>query len=206
MTPVPDSWLVLEQVPGQRSDPSMGLPDAAVIASGDPAARAAVRSAELERFTRLIAGTDSATSTLAAWCGEPPTTRIHTREETATLPKEALLLGLPRTTTVQRRHITHRRRDGTVLCEARATVWLDSPALPDPVVARLRTGPQPLGGLLGPLGMRRRTLHAGRLFDYRRPLEFDDQDRAVLAVSAALEVGDERVALVEETYLEPVLW
>jgi hypothetical protein len=119
MTPVPDTWLVLEQVPGQRSDPSMGLPDAAVIASGDP------------------------------------TTRIHTRQETATLPQEAQLLGLPRTTTVQRRHITHRRRDGTVLCEARATVWLDSPALPGPVVARLRTGPQPLGGLLGPLGMRR---------------------------------------------------
>jgi hypothetical protein len=41
--------------------------------------------------------------------GEPPTTRIHTREEAATLPKEALLLGLPRTTTVQRRHMTHRR-------------------------------------------------------------------------------------------------
>jgi chorismate-pyruvate lyase len=133
----------------------MGLPDAAVIASGDPATRTAVRSAVLERFTRLIAGADSATRTLAVWCGEPPTTRIHTREEAATLPKEALLLGLPRTTTVQRRHITHRRRDGTVLCEARATVWLDSPALPGPVVARLRTGPQPLGGLLGPLGMRR---------------------------------------------------
>jgi chorismate-pyruvate lyase len=160
----------------------------------------------LERFTRLIAGADSATRTLAAWCGEPPTTRIHTREETATLPEEALLLGLPRTTTVQRRHITHRRRDGTVLCEARAIVWLDSPALPGPVVARLRTGPQPLGELLGPLGMRRRTLRANRLCDYSRPLEYDDQDRAVLRVSAALEVAHERVALVEETYLEPVLW
>jgi hypothetical protein len=34
----------------------------------------------------------------------------------------------------------------------------------------------------------------------------DDQDRAVLLVSAALEVGHERVALVEETYLEPVVW
>jgi chorismate-pyruvate lyase len=184
----------------------MGLANAAVIASGDPATRAAVRSATLERFTRLIAGADSATTTLATWSGEPPTMRIHTREETATLPKEALLLGLPPTTTVQRRHITHRRRDGTVLCEAHATVWLDSPALPGPVVARLRSGPQPLGKLLAPLGMRRRTLHAGRLFDYRRPLEFDDQDRAVLVVSAALDVGDERVALVEETYLEPVLW
>jgi chorismate-pyruvate lyase len=184
----------------------MGLPDAAVIASGDPATRTAVRSAVLERFTRLIAGADSATRTLAVWCGEPPTTRIHTREEAATLPKEALLLGLPRTTTVQRRHITHRRRDGTVLCEARATVWLDSPVLPGPVVARRRTGPQPLGELLGPLGMRRRTLRANRLCDYSRPLEYDDQDRAVLLVSAALEVAHERVALVEETYLEPVLW
>ena len=184
----------------------MGLSNAAVIASGDPATRAAVRSAALERFTRLIAGADSATRTLATWCGEPPTMRIHTREETATLPKEALLFGLPPTTTVQRRHITHRRRDGTVLCEARATVWLDSPALPGPVVARLRTGPQPLGELLGPLGMRRRTLHTSRLFDYRRPLHYDDQDRAVLGVSAALEVAHERVALVEETYLEPVLW
>jgi hypothetical protein len=111
----------------------------------DTSTRAAVRSAALERFTRLIAGADSATRTLAAWYGEPPTTRIHTREEAATLPKEAVLLGLPPTTTVQRRHITHRRRDGTVLCEARAVVWLDSPALPGPVVARLRTGPQPLG-------------------------------------------------------------
>jgi chorismate-pyruvate lyase len=184
----------------------MGVPDAAAIASGDPATRAAVRSAVLERFTRFIAGADSATRTLAAWCGEPPTTHIHTREEAATLPKEAVLLGLPRTATVQRRHITHRRRDGTVLCEARAIVWLDSPALPGPVVARLRTGPQPLGELLGPLGMRRRTLGANRLFDYRRPLEYDDQDRAVLGVSAALEVADERVALVEESYLEPVLW
>jgi chorismate-pyruvate lyase len=184
----------------------MGVPNAAVIASGDPATRAAVRSAVLERFTRLIAGADSATRTLAAWCGEPPTTRIHTREETATLPEEALLLGLPRTTTVQRRHITHRRRDGTVLCEARAIVWLDSPALPGPVVARLRTGPQPLGELLGPLGMRRRTLRATRRWDYSLPLEYDDQDRAVLGVSAALDVADERVALVEETYLEPVLW
>jgi hypothetical protein len=117
-----------------------------------------------------------------------------------------LLLGLPRTTTVQRRHITHRRRDGTVLCEARATVWLDSPALPGPVVERLRTGPQPLGELLGPLGMWRRTLHANRLCDYSLPLQYDDQDRAVLGVSAALEVAHERVALVEETYLEPVLW
>jgi hypothetical protein len=44
----------------------MGVPDAAVIASGDPATRAAVRSAVLERFTRLIAGADSATRTLAA--------------------------------------------------------------------------------------------------------------------------------------------
>jgi chorismate-pyruvate lyase len=184
----------------------MGLPNTAVIASGDPATRAAVRSAALERFTRLIAGADSATRTLATWCGEPPTTHIHTREEAATLPKEALLLGLPPTTTVQRRHITHRRRDGTVLCEARATMWLDSPALPGPVVARLRSGPQPLGELLGPLGMRRRTLGASRLCDYRRPLEYDDQDRAVLRVSAALEVAHERVALVEETYLEPVLW
>jgi hypothetical protein len=107
---------------------------------------------------------------------------------------------------VQRRHITHRRRDGTVLCEARATVWLDSPALPDPVVARLRRGPQPLGELLGPLGMRRRTLRTSRLYDYCRPLQYDDQDRAVLVVSAALDVADEQVALVEETYLEPVLW
>jgi hypothetical protein len=128
----------------------MGVPSAAVIASGDPATRAAVRSAVLERFTRLIAGADSATSTLAAWCGEPPTTRIHTREEAATLPEEA---------------------------------WL-----------------------LGPLGRRRRTLRANRLCDYSGPLEYDDQDRAVLVVSAALEVAHERVALVEETYLEPVLW
>jgi hypothetical protein len=96
---------------------------------GDPATRAVVRSAVLERFTRLIAGGDSATRTLAAWCGQPPTTRIHTREETATLPKEAVLLGLPPSTTVQRRHITHRRRDGTVLCEARSVVWLDSQGL-----------------------------------------------------------------------------
>ena len=184
----------------------MGLSNAAVIASSDPATRAAVRSATLERFTRLIAGADSATRTLATWSGEPQTMRIHTREETATLPKEALLLGLPPTTTVQRRHITHRRRDGTVLCEARATVWLDSPALPGPVVARLRTGPQPLGELLGPLGMRRRTLHTSRLCDYSRPLHYDDQDRAVLGVAAALEVAQERVALVEKTYLEPVLW
>ena len=36
----------------------MGLPGAAVIASGDPATRTAVRSAVLERFTRLIAGTE----------------------------------------------------------------------------------------------------------------------------------------------------
>ena len=43
----------------------MGLPGAAVIASGDPATRTAVRSAVLERFTRLIAGADSATRTLA---------------------------------------------------------------------------------------------------------------------------------------------
>jgi hypothetical protein len=185
MTPVTDTWLALE---------------------GEPAARARVRSAVLERFTRLIAGTDSATSTLAAWSGQPPTTHIHTREETATLPTEAVLLGLPPSTTVQRREITHRRRDGTVLCQARAVVWLDSPALPDPLVARLRTGPHPLGALLGPLGMRRRTLRASRLWDYRRPLEHDDQDRAVLGVSAALEVAEERVALVEETYLEPVLW
>jgi chorismate-pyruvate lyase len=184
----------------------MGVPNAAVIASGDPARGAVVRSAVLERFTRLIAGTDSATRTLAGWRGEPPTTRIHTREEAATLPEQALLLGLPRATTVQWRHITHRRRDGTVLCQARAVVWLDSPALPGPVVARLRSGPQPLGQLLGPLGMRRRTLRASRLYDYSRPLEYDDQDRAVLGVSAALEVADERVALVEETYLEPVLW
>jgi chorismate-pyruvate lyase len=184
----------------------MGVPNAAVIASGEPTTRAAVRSATLERFTRLLTSTDSATRTLAAWAGEPPTTHLHTRQETATLPVEARLLGLPPTTTVQRRHLTHRRRDGTVLCEARAVVWLDSPVLPGPVVARLRTGPQPLGELLGPLGMRRHTLRVSRLYDYRRPLAYDDQDRAVLAVSAALEVADQRVALVEETYLEPVLW
>ena len=184
----------------------MGLSNTSVIASGDATTRAAVRSAALERFTRLIAGADSATRTLAAWCDEPPTTHIHAREEAATLPEEAVLLGLPPTTTVQRRHITHRRQDGTVLCQARAVVWLASPALPDPVVARLRTGPQPLGELLGPLGMRRRTLRANRRYDYSRPLEYDDQDRAVLGVSAALDVAHERVALVEETYLEPVLW
>ena len=54
--------------------------------------------------------------------------------------------------------------------------------------------------------MRRRTLRATRRWDYSLPLEYDDQDRAVLGVSAALDVADERVALVEETYLEPVLW
>jgi hypothetical protein len=128
----------------------MGVPDTSVVADGDPATRAAVRSAVLERFTRLIAGADSATRTLATWCGEPPTTRIHTREEAATLPEEALLLG--------------------------------------------------------PLGMWRRTLHANRLCDYSLPLQYDDQDRAVLGVSAALEVAHKRVALVGETYLEPVLW
>jgi hypothetical protein len=47
---------------------------------------------------------------------------------------------------------------------------------------------------------------ASRLWDYSLPLEYDDQDRAVLGVSAALDVADEQVALVEETYLEPVLW
>jgi hypothetical protein len=105
----------------------MGVPNTSVVADGDPATRAAVRSAALERFTRLITDADSATRTLAAWRGEPPTMRIHAREEAATLPKEAML-------------------------------------------------------------------------------EYDDQDRAVLLVSAALEVATDRVALVEETYLEPVLW
>jgi hypothetical protein len=70
----------------------MGVPNTSVIASGGPARGAVVRSAVLEQFTRLIAGADSATRTLAAWCGEPPTTRIHTREEAATLPEEAVLL------------------------------------------------------------------------------------------------------------------
>jgi hypothetical protein len=97
----------------------MGVATMSVIADRDPDTRAAVRSAALERFTRLIAAADSATRTLAAWCGQPPTTRIHTREEAATLPEEAVLLGLPPTTTVQRRQITHRRPDGTVLCERR---------------------------------------------------------------------------------------
>jgi hypothetical protein len=54
--------------------------------------------------------------------------------------------------------------------------------------------------------MRRRTLRTSRPYAYRRPLHYDDQDRAVLGVSAALEVAGERVALVEETDLEPVLW
>lgn len=117
----------------------------------DPSTRAAVRSAALERFTRLLAGANSATRTLATWCGEPPTTHIHTREEAATLPAEAVLLGLPPTTTLQRRQVTHRRRDGTVLCQARAVVRLDSPALPGRVVAR-------------------RTLRASRLWDYLEPV------------------------------------
>lgn len=69
---------------------------------------------------------------------------------------------------------------GTRGALAHATVWLDSPALPELVVARLR--------------------------DDHRPIAYDDQDRAVLFVSATLEVAGERVALVEETYLEPVLW
>lgn len=43
-------------------------------------------AAALERFTRSIADADRATNTLAAWCGEPPTTRIHTREEAVALP------------------------------------------------------------------------------------------------------------------------
>jgi hypothetical protein len=180
--------------------------NAAVIASDDPATRAAVRAAALDRFTRLLTRTNSATKTLAAWTGQPPTLHIHTREETATLPDDAVLLGLPPTTTLQRRHITHRRQDGTVLCDAQATVWLDCPTLPDLVVQRLRSGPQPLGELLGPLGMVRRTLATSRLYDYHRPLDHDDHDRAVLGISATLELAHQRVALVHETYLEPVLW
>ena len=85
-------------------------------------------------------------------------------------------------------------------------MWLDSPALPGPVMTRLRTGPQPRGELLAPLGMRRRTLHTTRRYDYRRPLHYDDQDRAVLGVAATLDVAHERVAPVQETYLKPVLW
>jgi hypothetical protein len=54
--------------------------------------------------------------------------------------------------------------------------------------------------------MRRCTLRASRLWDYGRPLAYDDQDRAVLLVSATLAVADGRVALVEETYLEPLRW
>jgi hypothetical protein len=54
--------------------------------------------------------------------------------------------------------------------------------------------------------MRRCTLRASRLWDYSRPLAYDDQDRAVLLVSATLAVADGRVALVEETYLEPLRW
>jgi len=85
-------------------------------------------------------------------------------------------------------------------------VWLDSPVLPDRWWRGCARGRSRWGELLGPLGMRRCTLRANRLCDYSRRLEYDDQDRAVLLVSAALEVAHERVALVEETYLEPVLW
>jgi hypothetical protein len=128
----------------------MGRPTTAGITDDDPATRAAVRSATLERFTHLLTGTNSTTSTLTTWPGEPPTTHIHTRVETATLPEEAILLS--------------------------------------------------------PLGMRRRTLHTSRRFDYHRPLHYHDQDRAALAVSATLEIAHQQVALVKETYLEPILW
>jgi AraC-like DNA-binding protein len=104
-----------------------------------PTTFAADRSAALDRFARSIAGADSAIDTLTAWCGgEPPVTRIHVREETVALPDEALLLRAPATVRMQRRHVTHRGRGGAVLCDARATVWLDHPLLPAQTVRRLR--------------------------------------------------------------------
>jgi hypothetical protein len=170
-----------------------------------PTTFAADRSAALDRFARSIAGADSAIDTLAAWCGEPPVTRIHLREETVALPEEALLLRAPATVRVQRRHVSHRRRGGAVLCDARATVWLDHPLLPAQTVRRLRFAPLPLGEVLRPLGVRRHTTSVGRRHDDRRPVGDADEDRPVLLVRATLLVAGQPVALVEETYLEAVL-
>ena len=155
-----------------------------------PTTFAADRSAALDRFARSIAGADSAIDTLTAWCGgEPPVTRIHLREETVALPEEALLLRAPATVRVQRRHVTHRGRDGAVLCDARATVWLDNPVLPAQTVRRLRSAPLPLGGVLRPLGVRRHTTSVGRRHEDRRPAGDADEDRPVLLVRATLLVG-----------------
>jgi hypothetical protein len=99
----------------------------------------------------------------------------------------------------------HRRRGGAVLCDARATVWLDSPVLPAQTVRRLRFGPLPLGEVLRPLGGRRHTTSVSRRHDYGRPVEHDDDERPVLLVRASLLVAGQPVALVEETYLEAVL-
>jgi hypothetical protein len=152
--------------------------------------------AALERFARLIAGAETATTGLTQWCGGPPDTLIHTREETVALPDEAVLLGQSRAIAVQRRSITHRWR-GEVLCDARSTVWLDSPALPPGCVDQLRHGGQSLGDVLRPIGLRRHTTGVNRLFDYRLPVVHDDHDRPVLLITAALHT---------ETYLEPVLF
>jgi hypothetical protein len=171
-----------------------------------PTAYAVDRAAALDRFARSIAGADSAVGALTAWCGgQPPVTRIHVREETVALPEEALLLRAPTAIRVQRRHISHRRRGGAVLCDARATVWLDSPVLPAQTVRRLRFGPLPLGEVLRPLGGRRHTTSVSRRHDYGRPVEHDDDERPVLLVRASLLVAGQPVALVEETYLEAVL-
>jgi hypothetical protein len=171
-----------------------------------PTTFAADRSAALDRFARSIAGADSAIDTLTAWCGgEPPVTRIHMREETVALPEEALLLRAPAAVRVQRRQVTHRRRGGAVLCDARATVWLDNPLLPAQTVRRLRFAPLPLGQVLRPLGVRRHTNSVGRRHDDRRPVGDADEDRPVLLVRATLLVAGQPVALVEETYLEAVL-
>jgi hypothetical protein len=163
------------------------------------------RLAALERFARLIAGAETATAGLTAWCGGPPSTVIHSREETVALPDEAALLGQPRAIAVLRRSITHRWR-GEVLCDARSTVWLDSPVLPVACVEQLRHGGQSLADVLRPMGLYRHTTGVNRLFDYRLPVGHDDHDRPVLLVTAALHVSGERVALATETYLEPVLF
>lgn len=150
-------------------------------------------AAVLEQFIGVLNAGDSATSQLRLWWGRPIQAEIRHRADRCVLQREAELLRTASQAVVQDRRVLLRDQRGIGLSDAEAIVTMER--LPLPLQHQLRTGPDPLGVIIAPLGFRRTILSMTT-----RP-----DASYVLEVTAILTVEGLPVAYVRERYRRSTL-
>jgi len=150
-------------------------------------------AAALEQFITVLNAGDSATAQLSRWWGSPVQAEIRHRAERCASRWEAELLRTASHAVVQDRRVLLRDHRGIALSDAEAIVAMER--LPLPLQHRLRTGPDPLGVVIGPLRFRRTILSMSACPDAAHVLE----------VTATLTVAGLPIAYVRERYRRSTL-